>query len=476
MNAWMCWMALASGAEWTVDASASAGGDGSALAPFADLQAGLDAAQPGDSVRVLPGTYGPVQTVRPGTAGARIHVYALPPGQALVQADGRALDGRHAFHTFEGLVFDGGYGSGDTLRMGGSDDLELLEVEVRRSGQDCIDLRDADRVLIRGARIHHCVHPSGDAHGVTGDSVDGLTIADSEIYLVTGDAVQLSPSRQHWDALEIRDSLLWSGALDEAASGRAAGTLIGENALDTKTGPNTPRVEVRDTLAWGWRGVISNQGAFNLKETVDVLVERVTVYDSEIAFRIRGPTAQLRIVNAVIYDVDTAFRVEDGLVDTALAHVTVGQDVGAVFQEAGSAPVGLSVKNVLYVGAEGEPWLTDPSNLQVGEDAFVAAAAANYNLALGEGAIDAGETLPEVVDDRDGGPRPVGASSDIGAYEWDYSDIGYGDSGGWGDDVVDTQDEDDPSDSIDSTDSDGSCGCSEVRAGGSWLQALRRRR
>ncbi len=168
----LTWPAL--GAEWYVDA-ASDGGIGSPADPFSEVQEGLDAAQPGDAVYVLPGTYGAAATVRDGAQNARIRVVAEPRRQAIVEASGRALDGAHEYHTFEGLIFDGSYGGGDVLRMGGSNHLELLDIEVRRAYDgDCIDLRTASDILIADSDIHHCAAGSpgnqGDSHGVTGDT------------------------------------------------------------------------------------------------------------------------------------------------------------------------------------------------------------------------------------------------------------------------------------------------------------------
>jgi hypothetical protein len=50
---------------------------------------------------------------------------------------------------------------------------------------------------------------------------------------------------------------------------------MGENAVDTKVGPDldgagqNPRLEILDTIAYGFEGFIGNQAAFNIKEDVD---------------------------------------------------------------------------------------------------------------------------------------------------------------------------------------------------------------
>jgi MYXO-CTERM domain-containing protein len=421
--------AVARADDWYVDAKAGAGGDGSMADPFQQIQDALDVAVAGDVIHVLPGTYAPIATVADGTGGAPITVQAEPAGDAIVQADGTALEAHHEYHTFQGLVLDGGYGAGDAVDADGANFLELFDVEVRRSGRDCIDLHTVEGVLIANSTIHHCVAQDAgtvvDAHGITGDSVFDLEIRDSEIYLFSGDAVQMSPPRLAWDELQIRRCTLWTGALDEDAGGIAAGTIVGENALDTKVGPDLdgngspPTVVVEDVVAYGFRGFISNQAAWNLKEDVDVLVDRVTVYDTELAFRLRGP-AQVRVQNAVVYDVDGAVRYEDGLPGAEILASTIGGDVAAVFVDGGGdPPVDLVVENLLVLGdaVPGEA-AGGTANLAVGPEVFVDAAGHDYYLVSGSDPVDAGVALDGVTLDRDGTFRPVGDALDVGAYEW----------------------------------------------------------
>ena len=425
--------ALAQAEDWYVDATAGPGGDGSMASPFVEIQDALDVAVAGDVIHVLPGTYTDIETVTDGTGGAPITVQAEPAGEAIVQADGTALEAHHEYHTFQGLVFDGGYGPADAVDADGANFLELFDVEVRRSGRDCIDLHTVEGVLIANSRIHHCVAEDAgavvDSHGITGDSVFGLELRDSEIYLFSGDAVQMSPPRLPWDDLQIRRSVLWTGELDEDAGAITSGTIIGENALDTKVGAeldgngSPPTVELEDVVAYGFRGFISNQAAFNLKEDVEVLVDRVTVYDSELAFRLRGP-ATTRVQNAVVYAVDAAVRYEDGLTGAQILSSTFGGDVAEPFHDGGGEPpVDLVVEDLLVLGdAVPDEAAGGMANLAVGPEAFVDAAGHDYHLVEGSEPVDAGVELDGVMLDRDGTFRPVGGAFDIGAYEWSSED------------------------------------------------------
>jgi hypothetical protein len=246
--------------------------------------------------------------------------------------------------------------------------------------------------------------------------VRNLTIRNTEIFYVSGDAIQFAPSRAFWDNIVVEDCHLWNGPLPEAVAGFPAGKVPGENAIDTKTPASGPRshLVVRNCLMHGFRDVITNQGAFNIKENVEVTIDRVTIYDSDIGFRLRAP-AQVTVSNCVLYNLSRGVRYEDGIEVLRLYNCTFGSGILQPFQDVGGTP---TVRNSLFL-AESRPREADDASNQAGTTTdFVNAAVHDYHLTQNSAARDAGVQLEGVLLDRDGVSRPQGITFDVGAYEF----------------------------------------------------------
>ena len=196
------WMVAAPvrAAEWFVAPGGT--GSGTSGAPFGRVQDGLNAAGPGDTVTLRPGTYREsIRTVRHGAAGSPIRVRAEQQrGSVVITVAGKVLQVDHAYIEVEGLVLDGQYAAADTVDVGTecATFLVLRNLEVRRSSKDLIDIGSPQNVLIEDCLIHHALNAANgrtDAHGIVAGAVRNLTIRDTEIHTFSGDGFQVDPGR-----------------------------------------------------------------------------------------------------------------------------------------------------------------------------------------------------------------------------------------------------------------------------------------
>ena len=411
-------------AEWYVSPGGT--GPGSAAAPFGRIQDGINAAQPGDTVVVAPGTYPEaLSTVRPGTAPAPITIRATIPRSAIVTIPGRVLTVGHSYITVDGLVLDGQFGADDIVRIGSAGSRFIMRnAEVRSTSRDAIDIGSPDDVLIENTLVHHALNAADgrtDAHGIVAGSARRLTIRNTEVHTFSGDAFQIDPGRSApgWSDVLIEGCKFWLRPLPSPVNGFAAGVVPGENAIDTKVNATLSRgtLTVRNSEFFGFMGgLITNMAALNLKENVDAVIDGVTVHSSEIAFRVRAP-ANVRVQNAIVHSVAFGVRYEDNIQGVRVWNTTFGNGVGRVFLAASSPASVLDVRNVAVLGVVLPPEASDPSNMAVPSTAFVNAAGHDYEASASSPLVDRGVAIPQVPVDRRGTLRPQGSAYDIGAYE-----------------------------------------------------------
>lgn len=124
-----------------VAAGAGPGGDGSPGRPFAAVQPAVDAARPGDTVRVGPGIYaGSVHSVRPGTPDHRIRLSG--DGARIVAAatgSSRLVEIDHDYLDVTGFTVDGG---STGIRLDGAGHVRILHNIVRDALGECIRVKN----------------------------------------------------------------------------------------------------------------------------------------------------------------------------------------------------------------------------------------------------------------------------------------------------------------------------------------------
>jgi hypothetical protein len=375
--------------QWHV--AAGSDGNGSEARPFGLVADALALAGAGDEVVIGPGLYRErIATTRGGTAGAPLLIRAArPDGRPTFESPGRVVTIAHPHVVLDGLVLDAAYGRGDAVRVtSGASHLVLRNLEIRRSGGDCVDMDAPADVLLERVLIHHCLDATGgrkDAHGLVAGGVERLTVRDADIHTFSGDALQFDPARSHpgWTDVRLERVRMWLEPLREATNGFAAGVVPGENGIDTKTPREgrRSRLVVSDVQAWGFtKGLMNNMAAFNIKERVDATFDRATVHTSDIAFRLRGAAeagAAVIIRDSVLHHVSTGIRYEDEIARVIVERLTIGKDVAQPFRGVNSPTHTPDVRDLWMLGGP----LPDEAvgrGRVVGPDAFVDITANDY--------------------------------------------------------------------------------------------------
>jgi len=412
--------AIQSSGDIYVSTTGSDSASGTQSDPVRTIGEGLSRAGTGDTVVVRSGTYN--EQISFSTSG--ITLQALPGETVTVRYSGTVLSLNQPNTVVEGITFDGNWAADDAVRISASADNSILRnIEVMQSSRDCVDIDSPTGLLIEDSVIHDCINfPSGtrsDAHGIVTLGAQDFTVRDTEIYYVSGDAIQLQ--YDGWDNVLVEDCKLWNGPLPSTRGGAPAGANPGEDGIDTKYYEADGRgtLTMRNITAYGWDGdYVSNGAAFNLKHNIQATIDGVTCHDNEICFRVRGPGGEnggawATIINALIHDNNRAFRYEDS-VENLKIYNNIFASNGQALESAGGYGSGFDMRNNVFLGSK--PSLaSDSSNVAVSSSDFVN----GYYPSATSPAIDAGDTISLVTADRDGNFRSV--PYDSGAYEYGQS-------------------------------------------------------
>jgi hypothetical protein len=424
------------------------------------VQSAINEASPGDSIILEAGTYEEdFSTELDGEPGSPITIKADEGAEVIITSNGEVFQIDHSHWHVEGVIFDGQYGNANVLDI--NDDahfLRLDNVEVRRSGNDCVDLSAPSYVEIKNSRIHHCLRYDEDseefeeAHGISAGSVQNLSIINTDVHTFSGSGIQLDPSRSEpgWNEVIIEACRIWLDPLAEVTNGFPAGFAPGKNGIQTKTltGGTRAILRIEDTEFWGFREGrdLTDLAALLLWEHVDVRVSRSIIYDSDVAVRVRSPVlsrpegAQVSIDNTIIHTVSTGFRYERDIESLNILFVTMGTGVEQVFDSVDPDAIEPVVQNSLFLQDSLPSVAESDTNGLAAKSDFVDADTHDYHLKPTAPAIDAGIDVSFITVDFDGEDRVQGEAPDQGAFEYAFSvpDTGVPDDTGEVDEGDDT--------------------------------------
>ncbi|RZS44178.1 parallel beta helix pectate lyase-like protein [Herbihabitans rhizosphaerae] len=360
---------------------------------YQTIQAAADAAEPGDTVSIEPGTYdGGLSITKSGSSGKPI-TFKGEGGTVVVTGDGGGDNGlialgNNSWLRFSNITSTGSRGFG--VYGSGGHDLVFENVGVNGSQDGGLVLLGTSRVLVDGCEIQ-------------GTNAEG-TGADHE-------------------ALSIG-----SGSSDVEVR-RCAVHDNGEEGIDVKDNAEA-RARIHDNKLWNNRGpniyvasssfvdVYNNVVSAALHETKPGILVGVEDY-SEIK----------KVDNLKVYNNVSHGNAQAGLAFWVQSSGTMSniQIVNNTFHgnRSGSIAFGdetYSGENILRNNIYGEgdsvahgDFVSDHNT--VGDPGFVDPAAGDFRLKDGSSAIDTGSGSAAPAFDLDNKPRPAGGGHDIGAYE-----------------------------------------------------------
>jgi len=417
-------------------------GPGSQKKPFKTIGRALKVAHsPADKIYLQTGIYR--EQLKSYASGKKNRpIQLIGRGHVEVRFAGQPLKIRHNFLTIRNILFNGLWANKSVARIGGND-IILQNCEFKNSKRDLVTLGNVHNITIDSCRIHHGFswYPQTrrEPHGISTRGVKNLSISHCTIYQITGDCIQISPTRDDWDAVSIENCTFYVAPISRLEAEQAGlpdeavGKILAENAIDLKArkkdDPAKHHITIRNSSAHGFRSTrISNAAAFNIKNPVTCLLDGITAYDNEIAFRLRKP-AMVTVQNCLMYQNDVAIRAEDLRDNLIVLNSTFGLNNKKQLKWIGTMPRRLEMLNNLFVSQRLPGLLAKDLVLRAGNRAvaqreigryFVDAGGGDYHLKAGSPAIDSGKEVKRfhIIKDRDNKKRPQGAGYDLGAFEY----------------------------------------------------------
>lgn len=411
-QAWLAlalWLAAASSAAAATYHVAPTGddatGDGSPASPWREIRRALTAVQPGDTILAAGGAYRGFTVSNLGSAASPIVIQSPGRDAEILPTDDRGgqydpdnvaiwdstnvvLDGFRSFgagraavrivHSDRITIRNGVFGNNGiwAIVTTHSDDavVENCDLYGSRSQHGIYFANSGDRPIARGNRIHHNFGSGIRAYGDATQGGDGvITGALFEANVIYGNYGGAGMNLNAFQDAVIRNNLIHD---NHASSGIAL--FLGEGDIgvgDIEIHHNT--IDVPPDGKYNLR-ILSAQGPISLRD--NILINR-TAAKGIYSWGTPGDAAQT-----------------DGDYNLVGGTAFVSEDDEAT-RQGWAAWQG--------VGHETHSQTSTPEAL------FVDAGAADYHLRPGSPAVDAGVVIASATSDREGAPRPTGASSEI---------------------------------------------------------------
>lgn len=432
----VCAPGTAFAADWYVDASAAAGGDGSMAKPFTTINATLAGLAQGDTVWIASGTYD--ETVNfwmlPGSGG-RTTVRAMAGATPVIDGTGGSAAAGFVIQagtpdmTFQGLTIQNS--SADGIEIYEADGGQVIDCTTTGISGNAVTFYYASDGLVSGSKLQG---------GVGGRRSTGTIVQNSELYGCTNhEGITIYDDSTNCQYLHnvIHDNYSVNLYLDSISHSIIDGNLIyestpGNNNLvgielsdetysDLPAPVNSYNTIINNVIVgneWGiqfWKGdFASGSGLIDDVISNNTLVNNLGAIKWDVGAH-TGTTIQNNIVVVqstmtpsylLQANSTTGITLDHNLwYAPALAQAFIwGDGAGATDHAAWVSASGLGAGDVLANPAFAGAWTAPP--------------ATNLELAMGSPAIDTGATLATVTHDFLGAPRPYGAGYDIGAFEY----------------------------------------------------------